>query len=154
MKKVMLFSVARVGGHGSRRRAELIPWGEKETSENCWREYPRPQMVRRTGRVSTATGLRDHGRSPTRLAVRKKWEGKIRVPFALESSSPASGLLEPDIPLVHAQDHVCPEARGERFFSTSAAVDFRAMVFIGHDEVTDIPHEGGQNPFTLDVTDT
>jgi hypothetical protein len=27
------------------------------------------------------------------------------------------------------------------------------MVFIGHDEVTDVPHEGGQNPFTLDITD-
>ena len=24
----------------------LTPWGEKVTSENCWREYPRPQMVR------------------------------------------------------------------------------------------------------------
>ena len=21
-------------------------WGEKVTSENCWRSYPRPQMVR------------------------------------------------------------------------------------------------------------
>ena len=27
------------------------------------------------------------------------------------------------------------------------------MVFIGHDEVTGVPHEGGQNPFTLDITD-
>ena len=27
------------------------------------------------------------------------------------------------------------------------------MVFVGHDEVTDVPHEGGQNPFTLDITD-
>ena len=27
------------------------------------------------------------------------------------------------------------------------------MVFVGHTEVTDVPHEGGQNPFTLDITD-
>ena len=24
----------------------MTPWGEKVTSANCWREYPRPQMVR------------------------------------------------------------------------------------------------------------
>mgnify|MGYP002624738866 CR=1 FL=1 len=23
------------------------PWGEKVTSENCWRDYPRPHMVRK-----------------------------------------------------------------------------------------------------------
>ena len=27
------------------------------------------------------------------------------------------------------------------------------MVFIGHKEVTDVPHEGAQEPFTLDITD-
>ena len=24
----------------------FTPWGGKVTSENCWRDYPRPQMVR------------------------------------------------------------------------------------------------------------
>ena len=24
----------------------MTPWGEKVTSENCWRDYPRPQMER------------------------------------------------------------------------------------------------------------
>lgn len=33
------------------------------------------------------------------------------------------------------------------------AVDFRTQVFIGHREVTEVPHEGGQVPFTLDITD-
>ena len=34
-----------------------------------------------------------------------------------------------------------------------AGVDFRTMVFIGHKEVTQVPHEGGQNPFSYDITD-
>ena len=26
--------------------AMLTPWGDKVTDDNCWRDYPRPQMVR------------------------------------------------------------------------------------------------------------
>ena len=72
-------------------------WGEKVTSENCWREYPRPQMVRE-GWTCLNGDWEYQVTSVTNTAGRpSEWAGKIRVPFAIES--PLSGvgrLLEPD----------------------------------------------------------
>ncbi len=130
------------------------PWGEKVTSENAWRGYPRPQMARANWTnlngdwdwaVTSATN------TPGRPAA---WAGKIRVPFAIESAlSGVERLLEPDEFLWYTRSIDCAKKPGERILLHFGAVDYRAMVFIGHREVTAVPHEGGQNPFTLDITD-
>ena len=132
----------------------MTPWGEKVTSENAWREYPRPQMVRENW--TNLNGEWDYAitsvtNTPGRPA---KWDGKIRVPFALESALSGVGkTLEPDQFLWYTRKIHCVKVTGERILLHFGAVDFRTMVFIGHREVTDVPHEGGQNPFTLDITD-
>lgn len=46
MRNVMLFLAFALAGAAAQAEVMLTPWGEKVTSENCWREYPRPQMVR------------------------------------------------------------------------------------------------------------
>ena len=132
----------------------MTPWGEKVTSANCWREYPRPQMVRDNWtclngdwdwQVTSVTNT--PGRPET-------WAGKIRVPFAIESALSGVGrALEPDEFLWYTRTITCAPAPGKRILLHFEAVDFRAMVFIGHQEVTDVPHESGQLPFTLDITD-
>ena len=132
----------------------MTPWGEKVTSANCWREYPRPQMVRDNWtclngdwdwQVTSVTNT--PGRPET-------WAGKIRVPFAIESALSGVGrALEPDEFLWYMRTITCVPAPGKRILLHFEAVDFRAMVFIGHQEVTDVPHESGQLPFTLDITD-
>ena len=132
----------------------LTQWGEKVTSENCWRSYPRPQMVRE--RWTNLNGDWDYAvTSVTNTPGRpEKWDGKIRVPFAIESALSGVGrLLKPDEFLWYTRKIVCDPRPGERILLHFGGVDFRTMVFIGHDEVTDVPHEGGQNPFTLDITD-
>jgi len=58
------------------------PWGEKVTSDNCLRDYPRPQMVRNGW--TCLNGDWDYAitavtNTPGRPV---KWDGKIRVPFA------------------------------------------------------------------------
>ena len=76
------------------------------------------------------------------------------VPFAIESALSGVGrLLKPDEFLWYTRTINCSPKPGERILLHFGGVDFRTMVFIGHTEVTDVPHEGGQNPFTLDITD-
>ena len=138
-----------------RVRAPLTtPWGEKVTSENAWREYPRPQLVRK-GWTNLNGDWEYAVTSVTNTPGRpEKWDGKIRVPFAIESALSGVGrLLQPDEFLWYTRTVNCAKRPGERILLHFGAVDFRAQVFVGHREVTPVPHEGGQNPWTLDVTD-
>ena len=134
--------------------AMMTSFGEKVTPENAWRGYPRPQMVRENW--TNLNGKWDYAvTSVTNTPGRPtKWDGKILVPFAIESALSGVGrLLEPNEFLWYTRKIECDPKPGERILLHFGGVDFRTMVFIGHDEVTDVPHEGGQNPFTLDITD-
>ena len=140
--------------HSAAGAPMMTSWGEKVTAANAWRSYPRPQMVRENW--TNLNGEWDYAvTSVTNTPGRpEKWDGKIRVPFPLESALSGVGrLLEPGEFLWYTRKIVCDPKPGERILLHFGGVDFRAMVFIGHDEVTDVPHEGGQNPFTLDITD-
>ena len=153
MKKLML-AICCLGVFAAIAAPMMTPWGEKVTSENCWRSYPRPQMVREGW--TNLNGEWDYAvTSVTNTPGRpEKWDGKIRVPFCIESALSGVGrLLKPDEFLWYTRKIVCDPRPGERILLHFGGVDFRTMVFIGHDEVTDVPHEGGQNPFTLDITD-
>ena len=130
------------------------PWGEKVTSANVWRDYPRPQLVR--DGWTCLNGDWDYAvTSVTNTPGRPTaWDGRIRVPFAVESALSGVGRpLKPDEFLWYTRTIDCRKRPGERVLLHFGAVDFRAQVFVGHREVTDVPHEGGQSPFTLDVTD-
>ena len=73
------------------------PWGEKVTDANAWREYPRPQLVR--DGWTNLNGAWDYAvTSVTNTPGRpEKWDGRIRVPFAIESALSGVGrLLGPD----------------------------------------------------------
>ena len=134
--------------------AMMTDWGEKVTSANCWRDYPRPQMVRTNW--TCLNGDWDYAvTSVTNTPGRPtKWDGKIRVPYPIESVLSGVGRpLEPDEFLWYARTIDCRPKNGERILLHFDGVDFRAMVFIGHDEVTDVPHAGAQEPFTVDITD-
>ena len=139
-------------------RPALVPlmteWGEKVTPENAWRTYPRPQMVR--DNWVNLNGEWDYAiTSVTNTPGRpEKWDGRILVPFAPESALSGIGrLIQPDEFLWYTRPIDCRKRPGERILLHFGGVDFRTMVFIGHQEVTDVPHEGGQLPFTLDITD-
>ncbi len=132
----------------------MTTWGEKVTSENAWREYPRPQMVRPNW--VNLNGDWDYAITcVTNTAGRPtQWDGKIRVPFAIESVLSGVGrLMQPNEFLWYTRQINCEKKPGERILLHFGGVDFRTQVFIGHREVTAVPHEGGQLPFTLDITD-
>ena len=148
---LVLAPVAQAG-----RKAAPCPlmteWGEKVTSENAWRGYPRPQMER--ANWTCLNGDWDYAitaitNTPGRPV---KWDGRIRVPFALEAPLSGCGgrLLEPDEYLWYTREIDLDPKPGERILLHFGAVDFRAIVYLGHDEVA--LHEGGQLPFTADLT--
>ena len=130
----------------------LTSWGEKVTSENAWRGYPRPQMERADW--TCLNGDWDYAITAiTNTAARPtEWIGRIRVPFALEAPLSGCGgrLLEPDEYLWYTRMIDLDPKPGERILLHFGAVDFRAIVYLGHDEVA--LHEGGQLPFTADLT--
>lgn len=148
-------------GSGSKM---MTPWGEKITPENAWRSYPRPQMVRSqwtnlngiweyaitSNATWTSVSPWDKHNKCTELVQR----GEIIVPFAVET--PLSGvgrLLEPGEFLWYRRTLNVKKESGKRLLLNFGAVDFRCQVFIGHNEVTDVPHEGGLVPFSVDITD-
>ena len=130
----------------------MTPWGEKVTSDNCWRDHPRPQMVRSSW--TCLNGDWDYAITAitNTMARPAEWAGKIRVPFALEAPLSGCGgrLLEPHEYLWYSREIELDPKPGERTLLHFGAVDFRAIVYLGHDEVA--IHEGGNLPFTVDLT--
>ena len=128
-------------------------WGEKVTPENAWREYPRPQMVRADW--TNLNGLWDYTIVTNAFsAAVPVAAGKILVPFAFESSLSGVGrLVEPWEKMIYRRQFTAKRVPGRRTLVNFEAVDWRAQVFVNGVEATDVPHEGGNLPFSVDVTD-
>lgn len=158
-KRLMVLSVAVVLSVGAwayqpASVSLMTAWGEHVTPETAWRDYPRPQLVR--GNWTNLNGEWDYAvTSVTNTpGLPMEWQGKILVPFAIESALSGVGrLLKPDEFLWYRRTIDGTRKSGERLLLNFGAVDFRTQVFVNGREVTDVPHEGGQLPFTLDISD-
>ena len=144
-------TAALVCGAWTQAPGMKTPWGEKVTPENAWREYPRPQMVRDAW--TNLNGLWQYAVTKDAPGVPAKWDGEILVPFVIESALSGVGrLLEPAETLWYRRSFDAAARPGERLLLHFEQADFRAQVFVNRVEVG-VPHEGGQMPFTFDVTD-
>ena len=147
------FSVAFVVLGALSGVAEMMtPWGESVTGDNAWRDYPRPQMVR--GNWTCLNGLWDYAitSNVNHMAVEIA-KGKVLVPFAFEA--PLSGvgrLVEPHEKMIYTRQIEVHPKKGMRTLLNFEAVDWRASVFVNGVEAMDAPHEGGNLPFTVDIT--
>ena len=131
----------------------MTTWGEAMTPETAWRAYPRPQMTRPGW--TCLNGLWKYAVTPVANTSGRptKWDGEILVPFAPESALSGVGrTIQPNEFLWYTREIVCDPQPGERILLHFDGVDFRAQVYIGHVEVTDVPHFGAQEPFTIDIT--
>lgn len=84
----------------------------------------------------------------------KTWEGKIVVPYPIES--PLSGVqrrVTPEEQIWYRRTFHARPRPGFRTILNFERVDFRASVFVNGEEAMDVPHEGGNVPFSCDVTD-
>ncbi len=114
-------------------------------------EYPRPQLTR-TG-WTNLNGQWDYAIVPAKSGKPAQFQGKILVPFAVESALSGVGkTVGKDQELWYRTQFQAPKnMKGKRLLLHFGAVDWQADVFInGKNAGT---HKGGYDPFTFDVTD-
>jgi beta-galactosidase len=130
--------------------SELITeWGAKVTPENAWQEYPRPQMVRENW--TNLNGQWDYAVTPLDAEKPARWDGKILVPFCLESKlSGVQKLLADDEALWYHRTFNAKPNSNRRLLLNFEAVDYRSRVWVNDTEVGQ--HVGGNVPFQLDIT--
>jgi hypothetical protein len=128
----------------------MTKWGREVTPANVWQGYPRPQLERDAW--MNLNGEWDYAITPATAPQPAKMDGKILVPFAVESKlSGVARKLMPDDRLWYRRSFTLPEAwPGKRTLLHFGAVDFDATVLVNGAIVGS--HKGGFDPFTFDVT--
>lgn len=126
------------------------PWAEKVDPAHPLEEYPRPQMVRETW--MNLNGLWDYAIRPEATNDLSAYDGKILVPFAVESALSGVGkMVGKDNVLLYRHTVVLPRAfRNKRVLLHFGAVDWKCEVWINGVSVGS--HRGGYDPFYFDIT--
>ena len=125
-------------------------WAEEVSPTNAHPEYPRPQMVR--SEWQSLNGLWDYAITPKSEPKPAKFDGKILVPFAVESSLSGVGRkVTPDDALWYKTTFTVPSAwKGKRLMLNFDAVDWKTVVYVNDIQIGS--HTGGYTHFSFDVT--
>lgn len=125
-------------------------WAEEVSPANVHKEYPRPQMVRPDWK--SLNGLWEYSITGKGDPLPETFEGRILVPFAVESSLSGVGRgLKADDALWYRTTFKVPGSwKGKRLMLNFEAVDWRADVFVN--DILVGTHTGGYTHFSFDVT--
>ena len=126
-------------------------WAETLNLDNILSEYPRPIMERDSW--LNLNGLWEYAILPFGQKEPQKFDGKILVPFAVESSLSGVGkTLGMEKELWYQRAFNIPSSwRGKRVLLHFGAVDWKTEVWVNNIKVGE--HTGGFTPFTFDVTE-
>lgn len=128
----------------------ITPWGENLSAENVWQEYPRPQLER--SNWINLNGRWDYAvTSDQQQTIPENWDGKILVPFSLESSlSGVQKRLDPDEALWYSRVVELGAMKSGRWLLNFEAVDYECQVFVNGQLVGS--HKGGNVPISVDIS--
>ena len=128
----------------------MTPWAEEVSPTNSHPEYPRPQMVR--GEWKSLNGLWDYAITSKSEALPGKFDGKILVPFAVESALSGVGRTFTDgDALWYRTSFTVPSSwKGKRLMLNFDAVDWKTVVYVNDVQIG--THTGGYTHFSFDVT--
>lgn len=128
----------------------ITRWGKMVTPENAWRGYPRPQMKRKAW--LNLNGKWDYAITPLAAPRPNRMDGKILVPFAVESRlSGVQRRVTASDRLWYRRDFTLPAAwAGQNVLLHFGAVDFETDVLVNGVQVGS--HRGGSDAFSFDIT--
>lgn len=125
-------------------------WADKVDPQNVLPEYPRPIMER--PQWLNLNGLWDYAITKKDAPLPKTFDGKILVPFAIESSlSGVCKTIKADQSLWYERKFQIPEDwKGKNVLLNFGAVDWKAEVFVNGNKIGE--HTGGYTPFSFNIT--
>lgn len=126
-------------------------WAQDVDPNDPHPEYPRPMMVR--DEWKNLNGLWDYAITSVDQDVPEEWDGKILVPFPVESAlSGVKKRVGKDSLLWYFNRFTIPEEwKDRRVLLHFEAVDWETKVWI-NDQLAG-SHRGGYDPFCFDITD-
>jgi hypothetical protein len=127
-------------------------WAARVDAAKPHPEYPRPQLSRNGW--SNLNGLWDYAILPRESGelAPQKWDGKILVPFAVESALSGVGKTVGKDSVLWYQTTLSNVARekDKLLLLNFGAVDWRCKVLVNGKEAG--THQGGYDPFSIDIT--
>ena len=128
----------------------LTRWAQDVSPDSVHSEYPRPQMVR--GEWLNLNGLWEYSIQPKERRKVEEYEGRILVPFPVESSLSGVGRsVGAANQLWYRRTFEVPETwKTRRILLNFEAVDWETTVWINGQKVG--THHGGYDPFFFDIT--
>lgn len=125
-------------------------WAEKVNPSNPLPEYPRPQMVRESWQ--NLNGMWNYSIQTKGTNFPEVYDGKILVPFAIESSlSGVQKMVGKENELWYQKSFlIAPSWKGKNVLLHFGAVDWRADVWVNGIKIG--THQGGFTPFSFDIT--
>ena len=125
-------------------------WGKNLNPEKVWQEYPRPQLVR--NEWLNLNGMWSYSIRNAEGIKPEKHDGKILVPFSIESS--LSGVMktftDTDILWYEKEFELKKEWENKHILLHFGAVDWKCEVFVNDYKIGE--HIGGYAAFYFDIT--
>lgn len=125
------------------------PWTSKVNPGHVLPDYPRPQMVREGWQ--NLNGLWNYTITPILSDRPAAWQGKILVPFPIESDlSGVKKAVGPEEILWYQRTFTAPNLANKRLLLHFGAVDWKTSVWVNGRKVG--THQGGYDAFSFDIT--